>query len=1011
MVRRGVTVIQPVRPAKAVKTLLAPLLLALLGSLTYAQTTAAPAAQTPPTIVTNADEVTLDMVVRGKGNKPVLDLKPGDITVTDNGAKVTLSDLRLVTGTSSGGHWVTLVFDRLQPSAAKNARDIAAKILKSVPSAGFSFAVLNIEGRLRLFQGFTSDRAAVEKAIGAASEKDDATKQDVAAAPEKNLIALAQTGMDPSGARVSAEERNAAQVTLAALEESQRIVQDQHALPSLAGLLALARGQRQIAGRKVVIYFAQGLQLDSSAGDLLRSVIGAANRSGVSFYAVDANAIDTEAGSGLLAANAIGNVMSANAQAGPAPTTTGTGAATQTLPQAPPGLAKEVSDQFNRAEGNSLDAYKDPLAELALGTGGAYIAASDSLKNPLRQLIEDMTTYYEASYVPPIQEYDGRFRSVAVKPMRKGIKIRSRAGYFALPSGAGSGIRPFEAPLMKALGEPQLPADIKFRSTVLRLGDLQDGNASALVVEVPISQLELHQDHNTGLFSMRLAIMAQIKNKSGTVIEHFSEDIPRHGAVETIENVRSEVVTLQRHFIAGPGQYVLEAATLDRLNGKIGAQRIDFEIPNPSSGPSLSDLALVRRTDPISADTDLLEPLRYENGRVVPNLSGEISPEAKNISLFFVVHPDPKVSEAPRLEMEVLRNGEPVGQTPLQLRKNSDGAPMPYMASIKAGAFAPGDYQAIASITQGGKTTESGVAFRVEGPGLASAGTVTVADVRPPGNSNDGGVPVPDPQLQAAGIATRESGKVVIAALSEVAAPPPAPEELQGMVENARSRALKYSASLPNFICVEVTDRSVDAAGNGKWRRRDSIAELLRYHDNAETRTILEINGKPSNSKREDLKGTLSLGEFGGVLSGVFQDSSKADFRWKETDALGGGTVQVLSYRVSRENSSWGLTGDNNLKIYPGFHGLVYIDSATKGIRRITLEADDLPRDFMIHSASMIVDYDYIAIGPHDYLMPIRGTVSMKQGKRGAVLNEMEFRNYRRYGSKTKILYSGQVVH
>ncbi|MGD0568249.1 MAG: VWA domain-containing protein [Candidatus Sulfotelmatobacter sp.] len=1007
MVNRGVSVVQPRRPTKTQGTAFFVLVVALLTPRAFTQTTAAPAEQSSagqsPTIVTNADEVTLDMVVRGKGNKPVLDLKPGDITVTDNGAKVTLSDLRLVTGKSSGGHWVTLVFDRLEPSAAKNARDITAKILKAVPQAGFSFAVLNVEGRLRLFQAFTSDRAAVEKAVGAASERDDATKQDIAALPEKNLIALAQTGMNPSGARVSAEERNVAQVTLAALEESQRIVQDQHAPPSLAGLLALAKGQRQIAGRKVIIYFAQGMQVDSSANDVLRSIIGAANRAGVSIYAIDANAIDPQVGGGLMATNAIGNAITYNAQ-NPPPTGP---AAQQSVPFGP-GLYSQMSDQLNRIETEGLAGTGDPLAELAAGTGGAYIGGSDSLKKPLQRMVEDMTTYYEASYVPAIEKYDGQFRAVAIKPLRKGLQIRSRAGYFALPPGVGSGMRPFEAPLIKALDEPQLPTDLKFRSAVLRLGDLPDGNASALVVEVPISQLELHQDHNTGLFSMHLAIVAQIKDKAGTVIEHFSEDIPRHGALETIESVRSEVVTLQRHFVAAPGQYVLEAAILDRLNGKIGAQRIDFAISNPSSGASLSDLALVRRTDPISADTDLLEPLRYENGRVVPNLSGEISPEAKNISLFFVVHPDPKVSEPPRLEMEVLRNGEPVGQTPLQLRKNSDGGPMPYMASIKAGAFAPGDYQAIASITQGGKTTESGVAFRVEGPGLASAGTPTGPDVPQPGN--DIGVSVPAPQLQAAGIATRESGKVVIAALSEVAAPPPAPEELQGMVENARSRALKYSASLPNFICVEVTDRSVDAAGNGKWRRRDSIAELLRYHDNAETRTILEINGKPSNSKREDLKGTLSLGEFGGVLSGVFQDSSKADFQWKETDALGGGTVQVLSYRVSRENSSWGLTDDNNLKIYPGFHGLVYIDSATKGIRRITLEADDLPRDFMIHSASMVVDYDYIAIGSHDYLMPIRGTVSMKEGKREAVLNEMEFRNYRRYGSKTKILYGGQVV-
>jgi hypothetical protein len=40
------------------------------------------------------------------------------------------------------------------------------------------------------------------------------------------------------------------------------------------------------------------------------------------------------------------------------------------------------------------------------------------------------------------------------------------------------------------------------------------------------------------------------------------------------------------------------------------------------------------------------------------------------------------------------------------------------------------------------------------------------------------------------------------------------------------------------------------------------------------------------------------------------------------------------------------------------------------------------------------VDYDHIAIDRHDYLMPVRGTVGMQEGKREAVLNEMEFRNY-----------------
>lgn len=88
-----------------------------------------------------------------------------------------------------------------------------------------------------------------------------------------------------------------------------------------------------------------------------------------------------------------------------------------------------------------------------------------------------------------------------------------------------------------------------------------------------------------------------------------------------------------------------------------------------------------------------------------------------------------------------------------------------------------------------------------------------------------------------------------------------------------------------------------------------------------------------------------------------------------------------------------------------GFHGLVYIDSSTKSVRRITLKADGVPQNFTMHSTSITVDYDYVAIGTHDYLVPARAEVSLTQGKREAVLNEIEFRDYRRYASQVKVLY------
>ena len=138
-------------------------------------------------------------------------------------------------------------------------------------------------------------------------------------------------------------------------------------------------------------------------------------------------------------------------------------------------------------------------------------------------------------------------------------------------------MRPFEAPLMKVLAEPQLPSEVKFHSSVLKFGDLPDGNSNTLAVEVPLSGSEIREDPNAGLFSAHVSIVAEIKNKAGIVIEHFSEDIPRHGALETVDKVHSDVVTLQRHFVAGPGEYVAEVAIQDRNNGKFSAQRTSFK--------------------------------------------------------------------------------------------------------------------------------------------------------------------------------------------------------------------------------------------------------------------------------------------------------------------------------------------------------------------------------------------------------------------------------------------------
>jgi len=261
-----------------------------------------------------------------------------------------------------------------------------------------------------------------------------------------------------------------------------------------------------------------------------------------------------------------------------------------------------------------------------------------------------------------------------------------------------------------------------------------------------------------------------------------------------------------------------------------------------------------------------------------------------------------------------------------------------------------------------------------------------------------------DTDLDAPAIESRPTGALAIT-FPATTAKPPAPDEIRSLLEDATQRAMGYSTLLPNFLCLEITNRSVDPHGQGRWKHQDSMSELLTYRDNLENRTMMEaeVYGQKSHAAREDLKGWLSHGEFGGMLKSVFEPSAKAEFQWKKTGTLADSAVQLFDYRVAREHSAFDLhLGRREATV--GFHGEIFIESATRSVRRITMVADNLPQDFPLRAVSISVDYDYVVINNHDYLLPVDGEVRLRLGRRQTVLNQIEFRNYRRFGSSAKIL-------
>lgn len=224
------------------------------------------------------------------------------------------------------------------------------------------------------------------------------------------------------------------------------------------------------------------------------------------------------------------------------------------------------------------------------------------------------------------------------------------------------------------------------------------------------------------------------------------------------------------------------------------------------------------------------------------------------------------------------------------------------------------------------------------------------------------------------------------------------------MIDDARKRALGWSDTLENFLCFEITNHSVDTTGEGDWKHTDTLVELMKYVDHGESRTTLMLNGDPNSVAPDQLHFIHSAGEFGAMFHVLFNPAAKTVFKWKGYAVLDGQPVDVFTFQVARANSGYDLSDRINHTRPVGFHGLLYLEPATRSVRRISIDADDIPTSLLIRASSMSVDYSWVSMQDHDFLLPVRGAVSLQETRRRAVLNEFEFRNYHRFGSQSRLV-------
>ena len=289
--------------------------------------------------------------------------------------------------------------------------------------------------------------------------------------------------------------------------------------------------------------------------------------------------------------------------------------------------------------------------------------------------------------------------------------IHARTGYFALPPEArAAGLAPFELPLLKLISDGKLLSDVKYRAGAVLLQPKKGETGVAILMEVPLHELEAKADGAT--LDVHCSMAALVKDAKGEVVQKITRD-------------RSFKVTPDQHKLGNfldkatldlaPGKYVLESAVEDRENLKSGMQRVEFTVPAGGSGVGISTLLPMRSYAPNAKGLDPNDPFQFQGGSVTPTMDMVVKKVPNSaLRLFFTVYQDPAIAAKPSVEIEFLLNGKSLTKVPMQLPAADAQGRIPYLMTIPAEAIPAGSYEVRASAKQGSTTAVSSAVVKFE---------------------------------------------------------------------------------------------------------------------------------------------------------------------------------------------------------------------------------------------------------------------------------------------------------
>jgi VWFA-related protein len=732
-------------------------------------------AQSPDVVIrSSVREVLLDVVVRDAHGRLITNLKPGEVAVYEDGVRQDVRAFRVVAGSEvriddqkqaaeaqaagarlSGSNTarpsinplrtvnvVCIILNDLNQDTRALAFDSARKFVNQELRPNTFIGVFSLDASgLRPVYPFSNNRERLLKAVELAAVN-QLPSINPGTSAMFNGLSMSVTGSVVPGGSVLSGASAVGFADGATVKDPLGARGDMGSsvnagLREIDALIGLVRQLSPMPFQKTVVLFGTGLTRPADQLEYWDSLIHAATKSGVTFYAMDVYGLgvcqgdtdpDCVAHSAMAPSAAmlpylaalsqqqgpasIGQATGGQGQAssGPATSSSAASAAAQGPPSASPAAQMmELAHQDDYLKFMVSSANRqEAIRELAERTGGFLIANTNNTDKLLARVMEEVDTHYEILYSPTSERDDGHFRKIEVKLARPGLQVETRSGYFAVPDTGEGPVTPEEMAGLRALDTQPRPHAFDFLSRAYRFRDAGGTAQYAIAFEMPISNLTATPAEAGHKHRLHASLLALVKNAQGQIVDRVSRDVSSEVSDDRLAAVQVELMTYEHAVNLAPGHYTVEAAVVDHEGNRASTRVVQID-NREQRGVGISDLTLVRRLENLDRPPDAADPFQYTGQRVLPFVTADLIAGTQPF-VYFVVYPEPGNAAKPDVRVRLLQDGRLLSTRKPELPPPDASGGIPIVIEE---TYLPGSYEVRATVVQGGSSTERSLAYTV----------------------------------------------------------------------------------------------------------------------------------------------------------------------------------------------------------------------------------------------------------------------------------------------------------